>query len=76
MVEIAERVLDLPVRRGIPGEVGGLVDIVKSPMYATAVGLIQYAMKHQSRSNLKNLSSGRLFNKFAGKMKDWIKEYF
>ncbi len=40
MPELAEEVLGLPVRRGLPRGIGGLADVVKSPMYATAVGLV------------------------------------
>ena len=43
MPDAAERILDLPVRRGIPAGVGGLRDIVSNPMYATGVGLILHA---------------------------------
>lgn len=42
MVELAERVLKLPVRRGTPMGVGGLSDVVRSPRYATGVGLVLY----------------------------------
>jgi cell division protein FtsA len=37
---VAERVLALPVRVGSPRELSGLRSIAKSPVYATAVGLI------------------------------------
>ena len=40
MPEMAEEVLGMPVRRGMPRGIGGLVDVVKSPMYATGVGLV------------------------------------
>jgi cell division protein FtsA len=40
--ELAENVFDLPVRRGTPTGIGGLVDVVNSPMYATGVGLVLY----------------------------------
>ncbi len=76
MVEVAERVLDLPVRRGIPSNVGGLVDLVSSPMYATGVGLVQYALKNQADRDLHRFSNGRLFFKVAGRMRDWMKEFF
>jgi cell division protein FtsA len=76
MVEVAERVLDLPVRRGVPTSVGGLVDIVRSPMYATGVGLILYAMKNRNKRDPKRFSNDRLFQKVAGRMKGWIKDYF
>ena len=42
MPELAEQILGLQVRRGAPTGVGGLVDVVKSPSYATAVGLVKY----------------------------------
>lgn len=43
MPELAEQILGLPVRRAAPSGVGGLVDVVKSPAYATGVGLVKYA---------------------------------
>ena len=42
MPELAEQILGLPVRRGAPVGVGGLIDVVKSPAYATGVGLVKY----------------------------------
>jgi cell division protein FtsA len=40
--EMAECVLGLPVRRGVPMGVGGMIEMVKSPAHATAVGLLKY----------------------------------
>ena len=40
MVELGEEVFHLPVRLGVPAYVGGLADVVRSPRYATAVGLL------------------------------------
>ena len=45
MVEIAERIFDLPVRVGKPSGVGGLIDVINSPVYSTAVGLIIYGYR-------------------------------
>ncbi len=42
ILEMGEFVFDVPVRRSSPGKVGGLVEVVKSPAYATGVGLILY----------------------------------
>ncbi|MBI5286572.1 MAG: cell division protein FtsA, partial [Deltaproteobacteria bacterium] len=36
-VELAEQIFNLPVRRGIPMGIGGLVDVVRSPMCSTGV---------------------------------------
>jgi cell division protein FtsA len=43
--ELAERVLGQPVRRGAPAIVGGLVETVSGPIYATGVGLALYGAK-------------------------------
>lgn len=42
MPEIAEQILGMQVRRASPIGIGGLSDVVKSPGYATAVGLVKY----------------------------------
>jgi cell division protein FtsA len=42
MPELAEHLLGMPARRAMPVGVGGLADVVKSPAYATAVGLVKY----------------------------------
>jgi cell division protein FtsA len=45
--EVAERIFDLPVRRGAP-EVGGeLGEVLRSPIYATGVGLALYGLARQ-----------------------------
>ncbi len=40
LIELAEGVFSLPVRKGYPIGIGGLVDVVNNPIYATGVGLI------------------------------------
>jgi cell division protein FtsA len=45
--ELAEEVLGLPTRRGTPRNIGGLVDVVRSPSYATGVGLVLYGARQQ-----------------------------
>ena len=46
--EIAEQIFDLPVRRASPAGVGGLADVVASPQYSTAIGVVLYGAKHRS----------------------------
>jgi cell division protein FtsA len=45
--ELAEAVFDQPVRRGVPADIGGLADVVRSPIYATGVGLALYGARRQ-----------------------------
>jgi cell division protein FtsA len=46
--EVAERVFDLPVRRGAPQVGGALGETVASPIYATGVGLVLYGLARQA----------------------------
>jgi cell division protein FtsA len=46
MVEIAEEIFDLPVRRGAPERVGGLADHVNTPAFASPVGLVAYTHRN------------------------------
>ncbi len=75
MTELAEQIFNLPVRRGNPRDIGGLVDVVNSPMYATAVGLVKYASTHASEGGF-GTNESRIFDKILVKMKGWLKEFF
>jgi cell division protein FtsA len=75
MPELAEEVLGLPVRRGMPRGIGGLVDVVKSPMYATGVGLVVYGAKHQDK-RIFRIREENTFRKVKGRMREWLEEIF
>lgn len=45
--ELAEEVLGMPVRRGMPHGIGGLSEVVRSPIFATGVGLVLYGARQQ-----------------------------
>ena len=46
-VELAEEIFHMPVSIGKPQGVTGLTDIVRNPIYSTAVGLLLYGAKQQ-----------------------------
>ena len=50
VVELAEEIFHMPVSIGKPRGVTGLTDIVRNPIYSTAVGLLQYAADKQALS--------------------------
>ncbi|MEY4617276.1 MAG: hypothetical protein RJB66_2236 [Pseudomonadota bacterium] len=52
LVEMGEFIFDVPVRRGIPSKVGGLTEIVRSPGYATAVGLVLYGYEQYRQKTI------------------------
>ncbi len=75
MNELAEEVMGVPVRRGTPRGIGGLVDVVKSPIYATGVGLVVYGAKHQDRRMFR-IREENVFKKVKGRMREWLEEVF
>lgn len=76
MPEAAERVLDLPVRRGIPSGVGGLRDIVSNPIHATGVGLVLYASHHGHQLEAAGLRKAKGVGRVFDRMKAWMFEFF
>lgn len=74
-VELAEFILELPVRRGSPQGVGGLADAVNSPIYSTAVGLLLYGMKNRSDIRFR-IRDENIYYKVTSRMKAWLGEVF
>ena len=75
MIEMAEEVLSVPVRLGVPMHVGGLIDVISSPIYATGVGLVLYGMKRQDK-NFFRIREDNIFGKVRNRMADWFSEFF
>ncbi|MEQ9496379.1 MAG: cell division protein FtsA [Deltaproteobacteria bacterium] len=74
IAEIAEDVLGLPIRIGIPRDVGGLVDVVRSPAHATGVGLILHGA--QSLNGKLVHAPENKFGRTKERMRKWISEIF
>ncbi len=74
-IEMAEQVFGMPVRLGVPTHVGGLIDVVSSPIYATGVGLVLYGMKRLDK-NFFRIRDDNLFHKVRTRMVDWFSEFF
>jgi len=72
MVELAEEVIGVPVRLGVPQGVGGLVDVVKSPMYATGVGLVQYGAQQVDQRRLIRARDENIYSKVKKRMGAWL----
>jgi cell division protein FtsA len=75
MPELAEQVFNMPIRRGTPRGIGGLVDVVRSPMYATGVGLVIAGSKAGAGQRFK-VREENLYRKVRGRMKEWFGEIF
>ena len=76
--ELAREVLGMPVRIAAPTGIGGLVDVVASPVYATAVGLVQCGYRNRAG---RALGGGRqaatgTFGKVTGRLMGWLSDFF
>ena len=76
VVEVAEAVFEQPVRRGIPQAVGGLADVVRSPIYATAVGLALYGLRRQVVHVTAASSGGSWLTQTIRRLASWFSEIF
>ncbi len=72
MVELAEEVFDMPVRLGRPSGVGGLVDVVSSPIYATGVGLILYGQRYRAEQLPLTSRDRKPFARIWQRMRSWF----
>lgn len=63
--EVAQEIFGLPVKIGIPCNVGksGLAPEVENPQYATGMGLIRYAMKHRQYLTIEIGADGQPLSK-------------
>jgi cell division protein FtsA len=72
--ELAERIFNLPVRRGLPINLAGMPEELMKPMYTTAAGLLLYAGAGRGHSN-GIARYGRL-GWFRSRVTDWVREFF
>ena len=70
VVELAEEIFHMPVSIGRPQGVTGLADIVKNPIYSTAVGLLLYGGEQQNESLVLPSSAGMV--KVVGRVRNWL----
>ena len=72
--ELAEEIFEAPVRRGVPTHIGGLQDVIRSPMYATGVGLVVFGFG-QSRphgGSRFRIRDDSIFGRVKQRMRDWF----
>ncbi|BAH76814.1 MULTISPECIES: cell division protein FtsA [Desulfovibrionaceae] len=70
--ELGEQIFNLPTRIGYPDKVGGLKDVVNSPMYATAVGLLMYGAEKEGVEQRFRIRDENVFNRILGRMRKWF----
>ncbi len=74
MVELGEEIFHMPVRIGLPKYQGSLAEVVRSPRYATAMGLLfeGASQLQQGRVAKQNGSVRAVF----GRMHEWFQRNF
>ncbi len=75
VADLAEGIMHLPVRVGYPRGVKGLVELVNSPAYATAVGLCIY-QKGSPSSGFSSKKGTSFYERILDRMIRWFKEVF
>lgn len=78
-VELAEFVFDLPVKRAAPGNLAGFGDMVTSPVFSTAVGLVEWGWeaRHPTVHRKAHKSgSGVVPPNWKEQIKSWLGEMF
>jgi cell division protein FtsA len=76
VADLAERVFDQPVRLGAPSDLGGLADVVRSPIFATGVGLALYGARGRPVTAPFDSTDQNLFARIARRMSEWFSEIF
>jgi cell division protein FtsA len=72
--ELAERIFNLPVRRGLPINLKGLPEEMMKPMYTTAAGLLLRAAGGRTRGSVL-LRNGR-WGRVRSRVGDWMRDFF
>ncbi len=70
--ELGEQIFNLPTRIGYPRNVGGLRDVVNSPKYATAVGLLCYGADKEGSKREIRIRDDNVFDRVLSRMKKWF----
>lgn len=74
--ELAEDILQVPVRIGAPRNMMGMIDKVNSPKFSTAVGLVCFGSKTRNQEGPRFTNEQNLFARTLERMKEWFSDYF
>ena len=72
--ELAERIFNLPVRRGLPINLKGMPEELMKPMYTTAAGLLLHAAAGRGMGN--GLARYGRWGWLRSRVTDWVRDFF
>jgi cell division protein FtsA len=73
--ELANQVLQLPARVGSPHDLQGLTDVLESPAYATAVGLILWGMRYGRQVGEEGSKPKRPPSLLWQRLREWFRAF-
>jgi len=73
IIDVARETLNLPVQIGFPQNFEGVVDKIEDPAYATAIGLLIWASRFESRPFSMSFK-GLDFKRALSGIKNWAKQ--
>ncbi len=76
LLEMAQQVFNAPIRYGMPQGLGGMVDVISSPAWSTAAGLLLYGLhaaeNQQREARSKGFSVGNMLGSFREMFADLL----
>jgi cell division protein FtsA len=72
--ELAERIFNLPVRRGLPINLKGMPEELMKPMFTTAAGLLLHAAAGRGGAN--GLARYGRWGRLRSRVTDWVRDFF
>ena len=75
LTRLASDVTGFPARTGLPEDVGSENGIVRNPVYATGVGLLQYGAKRYLK-RVEERPPRFSIDSIVSLVKSWFKEFF
>ena len=75
---LAQKILNMPVRLGVPNQITGLEELVSKPECATGVGLLIWGSNNQesAKSSKIRIREAQVFKKVFSSMKTWFADLF
>jgi cell division protein FtsA len=74
MIELGEEIFHMPVRLGLPKYTGSLADVVQTPRFSTAFGLLLEAQAQRKRG--QKVNETRSMKDVVLRMKTWLAKNF
>ncbi len=75
LVELGEEIFHMPVRVGTPSYAGSLAEVVRSPRYSTAVGLLLSGLARHQQQQIARMHSAS-FRQVFDRMRAWFQGNF